>query len=185
MIFLVIIIIFLLLLFFLLLINLKAVLTYDDAFGFTLKYGFIKLYSSDKNSDNSNEKSNNFNNKESVHDLYTKRIKGNLSLIKELIDKIFLRFTKHLVFKNISIKYEYGVGDAATTGVFYGVVSAATNIFLSYMDNKFKVKNITNTIIPDFNNKKNEFSCKFEFNIRAIHLIGVATEFIKFLRKLK
>ena len=38
--------------------------------------------------------------------------------------------------------------------------------------------------MPD-NNKKNEFSFKFEFNIRAIHLIGVATEFIKFLRKLK
>lgn len=177
-------VIFLLLLFVLLLslVRVKAYLTYDNEFGFVLKYGIIKLYS--------NKKKN--NKKESVkssvkqnNDDYSEKLKGNISTIKDLIFDVFLKFKKHLVFDSIELQYDYGFNDAAVTGVFYGVASSISNIFLSYMDNTFKVKNIVNEINPDFNNPKHKIIFKAKFGIRLIYLFSIAIKFMKFLSKLK
>lgn len=165
-------------------VKIRAKLTYEVNFGFVLKIGCITLYSLNDRKKRKIDSKKRTESEDINFDYYSDFLKNNLELIKELIADVFLKFKDNLVFEKILLKYEYGFKDAAVTGVAYGVFSATSNIVLSYLDNKFKVKEIQNEIIPDFKCAKQSLCFKAEFGIRFVHFLKLGTRFLKFLNKL-
>lgn len=99
------------------------------------------------------------------------------------IYKIFVeKAKKYAIINNIEVKYHFGFSDAAFTGIYSGVVYSVVNVVLAFLQNSFKVKKQKIEIIPDFDNKVQEFKADIEATIRILIFLP---EIIKFLKLLK
>lgn len=109
-------------------------------------------------------------------------LKENFEFLKEILKQIVEKTKKYAIIKNIEAKYKFGLGDAAVTGIYSGVVYGVINGFAAYIRNYFKIKNQKLEVIPDFDNKVQEFEAKVEIVIRAIFFVPVILRILKIFK---
>ena len=103
--------------------------------------------------------------------------------IQKLNDEIsVLKENQKSNIKNIEAKYKFGLGDAAVTGIYSGVVYAVVNGFAAYIRNYYKIKNQKLEVIPDFDNVVQEFNAKIEVVIRAAFFLPTLLRLIKIFK---
>lgn len=93
--------------------------------------------------------------------------------------KMFLKLTRYKIhFQKLSITLEYGSGNAATTGILYGViwgiVSSIYNTLNLYFNAEYPEVNVT----PDFHNKKFDIAVKGILRVRLVHIISAIIKII-------
>lgn len=113
---------------------------------------------------------------------YITLLKDNFELLKEILKQIVEKAKKYVIIKNIEVKYRFGLGDAAITGIYSGAVYAVINGFAAYIRNFYRIRKQRLEVVPDFDNKVQKFEAKIEIVIRAIFFVPV---FIKLLRIFK
>lgn len=112
-------------------------------------------------------------------------LKKNFNILKEILKLIVEKAKKYAIIKNIEVKYRFGLGDAAVTGIFSGVVYGVVNGFAAFLRNYFKIKNQKLEVLPDFDNKVQEFEAIIEIKIRVIFFVPVLLKILKLFRKKK
>ncbi len=200
-IFLIILSIFLLILLFLLFVKLN--------FKFTLKYGFendntvklrffvihpifgfnIKLNTKDKKQKKPDEKEDNSKqnrpdeNKSFIDKV--KEIKNNFDVIKNTISDTEKHIKKTINIKEINLKINFGLSDAAITGISTGILWAAVYSVFGFLTRKFTVDKHDFKIDPIFN--KTIFTIYSDGIIyaRLVNIIGTLIATLKTYNKLK
>ena len=114
---------------------------------------------------------------------YITLLKENFEFLKEILKEIVEKTKKYAIIKNIEAKYKFGLGDAAVTGIYSGVVYAVVNGFAAYIRNYYKIKNQKLEVIPDFDNVVQEFNAKIEVVIRAAFFLPTLLRLIKFSKE--
>lgn len=114
---------------------------------------------------------------------YITILKENIEFLKEILFQIIEKTKKYAIIKNIEAKYKFGLGDAALTGIYSGVAYAVINGFAAYIRNYYKIRNQKLEVIPDFDNKVQEFETKIEVVIRAMFFIPVFVRLMKIFNK--
>lgn len=113
---------------------------------------------------------------------YITLLKENFEFLKEILKEIVEKTKKYAIIKNIEAKYKFGLGDAAMTGIYSGVVYAVVNGFAAFIRNYYTIKNQRLEVIPDFDNKVQEFNAKIEIVIRAAFFVPTLLRLIKIFK---
>ncbi|MBS7297905.1 MAG: DUF2953 domain-containing protein [Eubacteriales bacterium] len=88
-------------------------------------------------------------------------------------------------FENLSFYLHYGTGDAASTGILYGVISGIVYGLFGAIANSSKTKKSEITINPDFNAAVFETNGECIVKIRNVHIIVIAVKLLKLYLKIK
>ena len=146
-------------------------------------YGIKILDMGNKPSDKKDTQTENHQTEETKSDTdYVSLLKDNFEFLKEILKQIVEKTKKYAIIKNIEAKYRFGLGDAAVTGIYSGVVYTVINGFAAYIRNYYKIKNQKLEVIPDFDNKVQEFNAKIEVVIRAIFFVPTLLRLIKIFK---
>lgn len=104
---------------------------------------------------------------------------------KERFTKLRFYTSRNFKFKDVDIKIREGTGDAAETGMYYGITWSLLGSFTAFFSNFFTVlfKNIN--IVSDYNNKtfKAEINCIFSFTVANIIIVFIRLYYL--LKKYK
>lgn len=94
---------------------------------------------------------------------------------KERFTKLRLYTSRKFILKNVDIKIKEGTGDAAETGIYYGVVWSILGSFSAFLSNFLTIlfKNVN--VACDYNNKtlKAEINCIFSLTIANIIIVFI------------
>ena len=151
-------------------------------------YNKIKSNKKDqtKYEENQNSDSKNISNAVGMLD----NVKQYLSIITEFLKILNRSFKNHLKISNLDFSYKFGLGDAATTGIFSGAVYTAVSIFYTYIVINYTLKKHKINIQPDFNNTLHEvsFNLKIKMNLYSIlkllyHERNAFDELLKIIKK--
>ncbi len=178
----------LIIIFFLLLTKIYVIIYFDDALGVVLKIGFISIYDTRKRNLKGMDSDKKDNKQQKQTDIFKtgpKYFKTKIKIFNELFSSVLAGLKKHLIIETFDLKYTYGVGDAAATGVLYGVISSFVGIFVSFVSNNFKLKKKNVEIMPDFNNQKNKLQFRVVLNMRILFVFPLCMKFLKFIYKNK
>lgn len=113
---------------------------------------------------------------------YITLLKENFEFLKEILVQVVEKTKKYVIIKNIEAKYKFGLGDAALTGIYSGVVYGVVNGFAAYIRNYYKIRNQKLEVVPDFDNKLHEFEAKIEIIIRAMFFMPVLLRLLKIFK---
>ena len=156
----------------------------DSDFKVVLKIGFIEriLYPSKKEKPkNAEEKQD----KPSVKD----RIDSGIELYKmiwEDVKAILLYASKNaLKFENLTFHIDYGAGDAAYTGILYGIISGIVYGIWGVIGNNAVLESYDIDIRPDYYNTLLSLDGKCIVKFRNVHIIIIGFKVVKLLKKLK
>jgi len=145
-------------------------------------YG-IRVYDTDNKKDSKPKENKDKKDKDSENKTdYLVLLKENIEFIKEILIQIVEKIKKYVIIKNVEVKYRFGLGDAAVTGIFSGAVYAVINGFAAYIRNYCKVEDQKLEVIPDFDNKVQEFEAKIEIVIRAVFFVPVFLRILKIFK---
>ncbi len=114
---------------------------------------------------------------------YITLLKENFEFLKEILFQIVEKTKKYAIIRNIEARYKFGLGDAAVTGIYSGIVYGVINGFAAYIRNFYKIRNQKLEVIPDFDNKVQEFEAKIEVVIRAMFFAPVFLRLVKIFNK--
>ena len=90
-----------------------------------------------------------------------------------------------LVFKNIDIRIDYGTGDAATTGITYGIISGIIYTLTGIIDSVCGVQSKSIQLSPDFFNSLFTADCGCILRLRNVHIIIIAIKFLLLMSKIR
>lgn len=91
---------------------------------------------------------------------------------KELIN-IFLRTMRYRIkISKFEIGLEYGTGNAATTGMLYGVIWGLITGAFNTLRLFFNIDFPKTEIVPDFQNSKFDFTFSGILRVRLVHIIN-------------
>ena len=139
-----------------------------------IKNGFlrIRLYpKTDKNTEKE-KKDKNENSEKSYAERTIDGIKEKYEEYKKIIH-LFLKSMRYRIkVKKLEMGLEYGTGNAATTGILYGVIwgliSGAYNTLSLFFNMEYpKVE-----IVPDFQKSKFDFTFSGILRVRLVHIIN-------------
>ncbi len=156
----------------------------DADFKVTLKIGFIEriLYPSEKKQTKVTDKKQD---KPSVKD----RINSSVELYKmiwEDVKELLLYASKNaLKFENLTFHIDYGTGDAAATGILYGVISGIVYGIWGIIGNNAVLESYDIDIRPDYYNTLLSLDGKCIVKLRNVHIIIIGFKVIKLLKKMK
>lgn len=102
--------------------------------------------------------------------------------IRALLDYISRNAVK---IEKIRLNIAYGAGDAAQTGILYGVISGAVYGLLSILCNRAESKLPEVTIAPDFNASRFEAEGECITKLKNVHIIVIAVKACKLFWKIK
>ncbi|MEE0944338.1 MAG: DUF2953 domain-containing protein [Clostridia bacterium] len=88
-------------------------------------------------------------------------------------------------FENLRFYLHYGTGDAASTGILYGVINGIVYGLLGLITNSSKTKKSEITINPDFTAAVFETNGECIAKIRNVHIIVIAVKLLKLYLKIK
>jgi len=101
-----------------------------------------------------------------------------INTFKENYDKFkdviitFFRLTRYRIhFQKLELKLEYGCGDAAKTGILYGVIWGGVSTLYNILNLYFNADYPEVDIKADFNNKKFDILLKGILKVRLVHII--------------
>jgi len=155
----------------------------DADFKVVLKIGFIEriLYPSENEAPKKEEKSE----KPSVKDRITSGIEL-YKMIWEDAKEILLYASKNaLKFENLTFHIDYGTGDAASTGILYGVISGIVYGIWGIIGNNAILESYDIDIRPDYYNTLLSLDGKCIVKLRNVHIIIIGFKVIKLLKKMK
>lgn len=106
-------------------------------------------------------------------------IKNAFSDSKNDIYKILYSLKKHIIINHILFKMEYGLSNAAKTGIANGVIWAAATGALSAVDNISEIKSSKLNIYPVFDRQC--FNVRFSgiLTFKIVHIITVGIKILK------
>ena len=90
-----------------------------------------------------------------------------------------------LTFKNLGIYIGFGTGDAAVTGVTYGVISGIIYTVTGIIDSLCGVQNKNIRISPDFFNSQFSANCECILRLRNVHIIIIAIKFLLLMLRIR
>ncbi len=157
----------------------------DADFKVVLKVGFYErvLYPSEKKPGET--KTEEKREKPSVKD----RINSSVELYKmiwEDVKEILLYASKNaLKFENLTFSLDYGTGDAAATGILYGVISGIVYGIWGIIGNNAILDSYDIDIRPDYYNTLLCLDGKCIVKLRNVHIIFIGFKVIKLLKKMK
>lgn len=192
--------IFLLILLFLLFVKLNI--------KFTIKYGFendntvklrffvihpffgfnIKLNKDGKKKDTKPEKSNENQNSQDEDRTFlqkAKEIKNSFDIIRNTISDSEKNIKKTVNIKEINLKINFGLSDAAITGISTGILWAALYSVFAFLTRKFTVNKHDFKIDPIFNKTIFTIAGDGIIYARLVNIIGTLTATLKTYNKLK
>lgn len=151
----------------------KADIKYKDKKLFlVIKNGFIKIKISPKSSKVNKIEEEKSNEKESEAERKIGSVKKNYKEYKELINVFLNTMRFRIKIDSLSLSLAYGTGDAASTGILYGVVwsliSGAYNLLSGFFDFEFPKVEIT----PDFQQSKFDLAFSGILRVRLVHIIN-------------
>ena len=155
----------------------------DADFKVVLKIGFYKrvLYPSENESPKKEETPE----KPSVKDRITSGIEL-YKMIWEDAKEILLYASKNsLKFENLTFHIDYGTGDAASTGILYGVISGIVYGIWGIIGNNAILESYDIDIRPDYYNTLLSLDSKCIVKLRNVHIIIIGFKVIKLLKKMK
>ena len=153
-------------------------------FKVTLKIGFIEriLYPQEKKKTKGTDEKQD---KPSVKDRITSGIEL-YKMIWEDVKEILLYASKNaLKFENLTFHIDYGTGDAAATGILYGVISGIVYGIWGVIGNNAILESYDIDIRPDYYNALLSLDGKCIVKLRNVHIIFIGFKVIKLLKKMK
>ncbi len=170
----------------LLLLPLELKVEYLDEFNFKLTYIGITLINSKKQQASKEQKSGENTKKEEnffVRLFNEKPFPDFLKIIISLLKKVVstLRYIlKHIKIRKLSAKIIVASGDAATTGIYYGVVCATLYTFLEFLESNIDISFKKVDVNADFENNKSSVQFSSVIKISPLFLIIAAAVFSKY-----
>ncbi len=117
------------------------------------------------------------------------RIQSGIDLYGLIADdaKYILSYTAKNSFciENLSFHLLYGTGDAASTGILYGVISGLVYGLVGAVSNSKRLKKSDIIITPDFTASAFDTSGECIARLRNVHIIVIAVKLFKLLLKIK
>lgn len=167
-----------------LLLPVRAVVEYSGKARLKIYVYGVKVFDTTKKTKKSTQQSEEKQTCEPKADTdYGAMLKENFEFLKEILKQIVEKNQKYAIIKNIEAKYKFGLGDAAVTGIYSGVVYAVVNGFAAYIRNYYKIENQRLEVIPDFDNTVQEFGAKIEIVIRAAFFVPTLLKLIKIFKR--
>lgn len=126
-------------------------------------------YEESNNKDESMKKGNSRKTEDIIEGYH--KIKGYLNAFNDTIQYILRKIT----INSLSLHLKIGLGDAALTGITYGILWTIMGSFLNVIFNNKEVKNISINLYPDFNDSifEVDFFCIIKFKIAHIIIAGI------------
>lgn len=90
-----------------------------------------------------------------------------------------------LRFENIEIELSFGTGNAAATGISYGIISGIIYSMLGVIDTKCDIVHHKIDIIPDFNESVFKTECKCIVKLKNVHIIVIAVKLLLLMLKIR
>lgn len=116
------------------------------------------------------------------------RITGGIDLYNLISGdaKVIISYIVHnaFCFENLRFYLHYGTGDAASTGILYGVISGIVYGLFGAIANSSKTKNSAITINPDFTMSVFETDGECIAKLRNVHIIVIAVKLLKLYFKI-
>ncbi len=117
------------------------------------------------------------------------RIKGGIALYKLIADDVkeIVSYTAQNAFRFelINFNFNYGTGDAATTGVLFGVISGIVHGLVGLAANFARVDRSEIFINPDFNKTALETKGECIVKLQNVHIMVIVIKVIKLLLKIR
>lgn len=100
--------------------------------------------------------------------------------------KVIISYIVHnaFCFENLRFYLHYGTGDAASTGILYGVISGIIYGLFGAIANSSKTKNSEISINPDFTMSVFETNGECIARLRNVHIIVIAVKLLKLYFKI-
>ena len=94
---------------------------------------------------------------------------------KERFTKLRLYTKRKLKLKKIDMSIKEGTGDAAETGMYYGIIWSFLGSISAFLSNFFELQFKNINIACDYNNKtfKAEINCIFSFSVANIIIVSI------------
>jgi len=102
---------------------------------------------------------------------------------KHLIKKTICYLKRKLIFKELKLNVQIGVGDAAGTAMIYAFAWTVAGIAFSYIYNNFKVEKHYINIKENFMEKMFNIDLYCIFTVKLVHIIIVALKLFLSIRK--
>ena len=102
---------------------------------------------------------------------------------KYLIKKTICYLKRKLIFKELKLNVQIGVGDAAGTAMIYAFAWTVAGIAFSYIYNNFKVEKHYINIKENFMEKMFNIDLYCIFTVKLVHIIIVALKLFLSIRK--
>jgi len=144
-----------------------------------------KLVKSEDNIKQEAAKDVSFEKKEDDGNKMIRTLKKKFHDLREILKLIIEKTKKYAIIKNIEVKYHFGLGDAAITAIFSGFVYGVVNGFAAFLRNYYTIKNQKLDVVPDFDNKIQDFHAKIEILIRVIFFVPALVKLIKLFKEEK
>ena len=120
----------------------------------------------------------------------SKKPKKKLSLerIKEIFSlffEIFKFLKKHLVFYEFTAKLNFGLEDAAETGILTGAAWGVLYNIVGFVDRTFVLKNHCVDVVPDFENEKLDFIFECGAGLRVFWVLSMLFALLKNIKRIR
>lgn len=100
---------------------------------------------------------------------------------KSDIYALFSSLSKHLVINKVLFETEYGLSDAAKTGMSYGAVWGVVSSMLSAVDNFSEIKKLTLNICPVFDRECFNMRTNCIISLKLAHIISIGVKILKII----
>ena len=119
----------------------------------------------------------------------TERIKGGIELYRLIADDVkdIISYTAKNAFRFELIRFNfyYGTGDAASTGILFGVISGIVHGLVGIAANYARVDRSEIFITPEFAKTALETDGECIVKLQNVHIMVIAVKLIKLLLKIK
>ena len=142
----------------------------DKKLCLVIKNGFLKIKIYPKTGKKTDSKRNNESKSEAESKITAlkKKYKDNKKIIK-----IFLRTMRYrMKVEKLYLRLDFGTGNAAATGMLYGVVWGMITGAYKVLHLFFNIDFPKTEIVPDFQNSKFDFTFEGIVKVRLVHIIN-------------
>lgn len=131
------------------------------------------------------EKTETPNKKKSVKDKITDGIELYKLVAEDAKDIIGYTVLKAFYFEYFRFRFHYGTGNAASTGIFYGVISGIVYGLTGAIANSARTGKSEIEITPDFTQSVSETDGECIVKIRIVHIMVIVSKLLKLYLKIK
>lgn len=98
---------------------------------------------------------------------------------EEDISDILLQIRQKTSFESVCFTVNFGLSNAAKTGIATGATWASSSCILSVLDHMFGIKKMYLDVVPDFNREHFHLYLKSILRLKPVHIISIGFQMIK------